>query len=290
MNQNSDKTQESFRRGRRVKGTTVASYAALIVATVFSLAPLFWALSTSLKIKTLIYAYPPKWLPIPLTFENYYQVLFHSHLPRHLINTVVVAFISIFIVLAISIHAAYAAARLRFRGREFTSFVILGASMVPIISLLTPLYGVWTRIGLFDTYIGLSLAYAAWQVPTAIWFIRGFVEAIPRELEEAAMVDGCSRWKCLYRIVLPIIQPGLAASGILIFIYIWNDFLLATTLTISEERRLVQVGLYHFINDTGVDWGRFMAHTSVGTLPIILMFIALQRRLLRGLVAGAMKG
>ncbi len=237
-----------------------------------------------------VLAYPPVWIPHPVTFEHYREVLFGSNMPRFLWNTLVVALMSILLVLALATHTAYAAARVRFRGRELTLFMILATSMVPIISLLTPLYLVWTRLGLHDSYLGMTLVYAAWQVPTAIWLIRGFVEAVPQGVEEAAMIDGCSQWQCLSRIVLPIIQPGLAATAILIFIYVWNDFLLATTLTISEERRLLQVGLYRYLGDLGVEWGRFTAYTVLATLPIILMFVALQKRLLKGLVAGAMKG
>jgi len=279
-------------RARRLRVTpgVVASYAFLGATVAFALGPLAWALLTSLKGKTQVLAYPPVWIPDPVTFEHYREVLFGSSMPRYLLNTLIVALVSIAITLALATHTAYAATRFRFRGREVTMFLILSASMVPIISLLTPLYLVWSWIGLHDSYLGVSLAYAAWQVPTAIWLIRGFVEAVPLEVEEAAMLDGCSPWQCFYRIVLPIIQPGLAAAGILIFIYVWNDFLLATTLTLSEERRLIQVGLYRYLSDLGVEWGRFTAYTVLATLPIVIMFVALQKRLMQGLVAGAMKG
>lgn len=277
-------------RRRRVTPAAVASYAVLVATSIFALAPLLWALLTSFKVKTQVLAYPPVWLPDPATLEHYRAVLFGSNMPRYLLNTLVVALASIAIAIVLATHTAYAATRFRFRGRELTLFLILSASMVPIISLLTPLYLAWSRVGLHDSYLGVALAYAAWQVPTAIWLIRGFVEAIPREVEEAAMIDGCGSWQCFYRIVLPIIQPGLAAAAILIFIYVWNDFLLATTLTISEERRLIQVGLYRYLSDLGVEWGRFTAYTVLATLPIVVMFVALQKRLLQGLVSGAMKG
>lgn len=278
----------SVRSGRMP--SVVASYAVLGAAALLAIAPLAWAVLTSLKVKTQVLAYPPVWWPSPFTLENYREVLFGSNMPRYLVNTLVVALISIVIALVLATHTAYAATRFRFRGREVTMFLILSASMVPIISLLTPLYLVWTRLGLHDSYLGVSLAYAAWQVPTAIWLIRGFVEAVPREVEEAAMLDGCGPWQSFYRIVLPMIQPGLAAAAILIFIYIWNDFLLATTLTLSEERRLIQVGLYRYLGDLGVEWGRFTAYTVLAVLPIVTMFVALQKRLMQGLTTGAMKG
>lgn len=278
-----------MRRARRLPAA-VGSYAILGAAALFALGPLGWAVLTSIKVKTQVLAYPPVWWPQPFTLENYREVLFGSNMPRYLMNTMVVALVSIVIALVLATHTAYAATRFRFRGRELTMFLILSASMVPIISLLTPLYLVWMRLGLHDSYLGVSLAYAAWQTPTAIWLIRGFVEAVPREVEEAAMLDGCGPWQSLYRIVVPMIQPGLAAAAILIFIYIWNDFLLATTLTLSEERRLIQVGLYRYLGDLGVEWGRFTAYTVLAVLPIVTMFVAVQKRLMHGLATGAMKG
>lgn len=274
----------------RFNPLTIGSYVVLLATSIFSLFPLLWAFLTSLKVKTQVLAYPPVWWPNPITFENYQNVLLGSNMPRYLFNTIIVGLLTVLIVLVLANHTAYAAARFKFRGKEIILFLILSASMVPIISLLTPLYLVWTKLGLHNSYIGLSLAYGAWQVPTAIWLMRGFIEAVPREIEEAAMMDGCGHWQSFYRVVFPIVQPGLAAAGILIFIFIWNDFLLATTLTITEERRMIQVGLYRYLSDLGVEWGRFTAYTILAILPIIAMFVTLQKRLLKGLVAGAMKG
>ncbi len=277
-------------RWPKVTVSVVLSYAVLVITGAAAIAPLLWALSTSVKTTTQVVAYPPRWLPDPPTFESYLQVVWRSPMPRHLLNTLIVAGISIALVLTVATHCAYGIARLRLRNRELLSFSILATAMVPIISVLPPLYSVYARLGLDDSYLGLSLVYSAWQVPTAMILVRGFIEAIPRELEEAAMIDGCSRRQCLYRIVFPIIQPGLVAAALLIFIYVWNDFLVATTLAISDERRMIQVGLYQYIGDVGIDWGRFMAYTVLASLPIIVLFLSLQRRLLRGLVAGAMKG
>jgi ABC-type glycerol-3-phosphate transport system permease component len=258
--------------------------------SIVALSPLVWALLTSLKPNTQIMLFPPVWLPDPIVFDHYKEVIFGSNMPRYFFNSFVVAVVAIFITLALATHTAYAASRFNFRGKEKIMFMILTASMVPVISLLTPLYLVWNQIGLYNTFMGLGLAYAAWQVPTAIWLIRSFIDAIPREVEEAALIDGCTQWQCFHQIVLPIIQPGLAAAGILTFIFVWNDFLFATALTISEDRRLIQVGLYRYLSDLGVDWGRFTAYTVLATLPIIVMFVTLQKRLLKGLVAGAVKG
>lgn len=265
-------------------------YGFLTLMSLVAMAPLVWAFLTSLKDSRQVMAYPPVWIPSPATLENYGAVIFDSNLVRYFANTFIVSAIAIALVLATASLAAYAATRFRFRGRETTMFLILATSMIPLVSLLTPFYIVWTQLGLYDTYLGLALAYSAWQLPTAILMIRGFVEAIPREIEEAAMVDGCTRWQVFRLIVLPIIQPGLVACAILILIFIWNDFLVGTALGISEERRLVQVGLYRFVGDLGVQWSKFTAYTVLAVLPVIVLFAFLRKRLVRGLVAGAMKG
>jgi ABC-type glycerol-3-phosphate transport system permease component len=255
-----------------------------------ALGPLLWSVLTSLKPASQVMAYPPVWWPSPITLENYVSVIFHSNMLRYFSNTLIVAGLAIAIVLFAASLAAYAATRFRFLGRELIMFVILATSMVPLVSLLTPFYIIWVKVGLYDTYLGMALAYAAWQLPTAVLMIRGFIEAIPYEIEEAAMVDGCSRWQCFFYIVLPIIQPGLVASGILMLVFIWNDFLIGTALGLSEEHRLVQVGLYRFIGDLGVEWGKFTAYVVMSVVPVIVMFLALRKRLVSGLVAGAVKG
>lgn len=265
-------------------------YAFLCLMVLVALGPLLWSVLTSLKQTSQVMAYPPVWWPSPITLENYVSVIFQSNMLRYFANTLIVAGLAIAIVLVAASLAAYAATRFRFLGRELIMFVILATSMVPLVSLLTPFYIIWVKVGLYDTYLGMALAYAAWQLPTAVLMIRGFIEAIPYEIEEAAMVDGCSRWQCFFYIVLPIIQPGLVASGILMLVFIWNDFLIGTALGLSEEHRLVQVGLYRFIGDLGVEWGKFTAYVVMSVVPVIVMFLALRKRLVSGLVAGAVKG
>lgn len=279
-----------MRSRRGIRPVEIVSYAVLALAALLAILPILWALLTSLKNMGEILAYPPVFVPSSVTIENYRSVIFGSGFLRYLFNTLLVAAIAIGIVLVAASHCAYAVSRIRFRGREGLMFLILTASMVPLVSLLSPLYLIWSSFGLYDTYFGMALVFAAWQTPTAVWLIRGFIEAVPYEIEEAAMIDGCSRWKCFYRIVLPIVQPGLVATAIVIFIFIWNDFLIATALTISDSRRLMQVGLYRYLGDLGVDWGRFSAYTILSIFPVVVVFVTLQKRLISGLVGGAIKG
>jgi ABC-type glycerol-3-phosphate transport system permease component len=277
-------------RRRRVRPVQVLSYVLLVLMALFAVLPILWALLTSVKDMGEILAYPPVFFPSSITIENYRSVIFGSGLLRYMFNTMFVAAIAIGIVLVGASHCAYAVSRIRFAGRESLMFLILAASMVPLVSLLSPLYLIWSGLGLYDTYLGMALVFAAWQMPTAVWLIRGFIEAVPYEVEEAAMIDGCSRLKCFYKIVFPIVQPGLVATAIVIFIFIWNDFLIATALTISDSRRLMQVGLYRYLGDLGVDWGRFSAYTILSILPVVVVFVTLQKRLISGLVGGAIKG
>ncbi len=277
-------------RGTHSLSQKIASYLIMLGASLFALSPLIWALLTSLKETNEILIFPPVWVPSRITLEHYRAVIFDSNVIRYMANTMLVAAVAILMILALGTHAAYAAARFRFRGRDTIMFVILFSSMVPLVSLLTPLYLVWARIDLYESYFGLALVFAAWQLPTTIWLIRGFIGAVPFEIEEAALIDGCSRWKCFYKIVLPIVQPGLTAAAIVVFIFIWNDFLVATTLSISEQHRMMQVGLYRYVGDLGVDWGRFTAYTILAIVPVVAIFVALQKRLISGLVAGSIKG
>lgn len=196
--------------------------------------PLVWALLSSVKDEQTMFAYPPRLLPDPLTFVHYHGVIFGTSLPRFFWNSLVVTGATVGLTLLVAVPGAYAAARFSFRGRESLLFLILSTAMIPGIAILVPLYMIARGVGLFDTHAALVLVYSAWQMPMTLWLLRGFIEAIPIELEEAAALDGCSRVGALWRIVVPLIRPGLLAAGIMVFVYVWNDFLIAVTITTSE--------------------------------------------------------
>jgi multiple sugar transport system permease protein len=187
--------------------------------------------------------------------------------------------------------AAYAAARFSFRGRSVLLLAILATSMIPGISILIPIYLLATRFDLLNSYTFMILVYCAWMIPQAIWFLKNFIEVIPFELEEAAMLDGCSRFDVMTKIIMPLIQPGIAAVAMLIFMFVWNDFLIGAVLATSEDKRTVQVGLVRFIQDSiGVWWGEFMAFAMLAIAPVLIAFIILQRRFVEGLTSGGIKG
>lgn len=277
------------RRQKRVIGSAAAALAALLVVAI-ALIPVWWGLVTSLKPAAQIMTFPPKWLPEPPTFASYVQVWQQSNLPIYFRNSIIVTLAALVVALVVSVHAAYALARFSFRGRNAVMVALLATSMIPGIAILVPLYDLAVHVKLYDTFAGLVIVYAAWNVPILVWLLRGFFESVPIELEEAARIDGCSRLKAFYKIVLPMSQPGLLAAAIMVIMFVWNDFLIAFALTISENRRLLSVGLYTYISNYGVEWGQLTAATMIALVPVIAVFFLLQRRLVEGLMAGALKG
>lgn len=266
------------------------TYFLLVCVSAISLFPLLWALSTALKHKSDVEAYPPRWLPASPTLSNFYNVIVETGTSQLFLNSTVVGLGSVLLCLLAATHAAYALARFTFPGKGILAFAVLMTSMVPEICILVPLFYLASAAELYDTYTILIVVYAAMQVPTMMWFLRGFFDTVPREIDEAAQIDGCTRWTVFYRVILPLSKPGLAAAALLIFIYVWNDFLFAFTLTISEGKRLLAVGLYQYISQYGVDWANLMALVVLALGPVVVLFLVLQRQFVSGLTAGATKG
>lgn len=269
---------------------SVLSYTLLIFASIFALGPIYWAINTSLKTQSAAITYPPKWFPQPVVFEHYAWVFQDPTMPRYFLNSILLALGTILVVAFVSIHAAYAAARFSFSGKNGLLFLLLATIMIPGIVTLIPLYLITIKLGLHNTFIALILVYASWQTPTAIWLLRGFFESIPKELEESAMIDGCSRIGAFYRVILPLAQPGLAAAAIINFVYVWNEFIIALNLTSSDKIRPVTVGLKFLVGESGILWGKITAASVLALIPIIVLFIFLQQRFIQGLTAGAVKG
>lgn len=261
----------------------------LLGALIFAVLPILWGISTAFKDASIAESFPPTWLPDPPTLANFHRIFTGSNFGRYMFNSALVCLITIATTLVIAIPAGYAAARWEFRGKNPLLYFILSMGMVPGICILVPLYLLVSYIGIYDTYLGLVVVYTAWQAPTAVWIMRGFFEALPRELEEAAYIDGCTRLKALRLIVLPLAQPGMAAVAILTFIYVWNEFLIAYALTISDNRRTIQSGLYLYVTQSGIEWASLMAAAVTALVPPMLAFSVLQSRFIQGLTRGAVK-
>lgn len=277
-------------RARRFPWENVATYAVLLLASAFVLVPLLWGLSTSLKEPSDVFASPPRWIPPTIDLTNYTKGLLTPKFLRYIGNSLLVVAGALVVSVALAVHAAYAVSRFRFAAKEALLFLVWSTVMIPGVSIIVPLYLLAVDIGVYDTLFVVILAYSAWLVPTLIWLLRGFIDTIPYELEESAFVDGCGRLKAFYVVVLPLLRPGLAAASVLVFVTIWNDFLLAFSLTLRDENRLLQVGLYSFVTELGIEWGPLMAATIGSTVPVVIAFALLQRSFIQGLTGGAVKG
>ena len=268
----------------------ILSYLLLLLACVIVLIPIVWFVSTSFKPYVKTIEYPPKWIPDPFTLENYSFILFGSNAMRYVMNSLIVSGMTIIFTLILAAHIAYATARYKFRLKNALLFIILMTSMIPGICVITSLYVISVELHMHDTYKVLIIIFTAGQIPTQVWLLKGFFEKIPIELEESAKLDGVSTLGGFYKIVVPLSTPGIAAGSVLVFVNVWNDWLISATMTISEGMRLINVGLFDYIKDLGVDWGKFTAYSLLSILPILILFLSVQKYFIQGLTAGATKG
>jgi len=275
--------------GRRRRRTNPLVYVALVAASAFAVLPLLWGLSTSFKSESATLS-DQGWIPQDFTLENYRLVLFESKIPLYLGNTLLVAGLTVIATIIVAVFGAYAAARFRFRGKTTSLFLILMTSMIPGIAILVPLYFLAVSLGLYDTYAVMIIIYTAWQIPTVIWMLKGFFESVPDSIEEAGRVDGASHFRVMVQLVFPLAVPGIAAAAVISFVYVWNDFLIASTMISTDDKRLVAVGLYNYLSQYGIVWGQLTAAVVISIIPIVIVFVLMERRIVAGLSAGATKG
>ena len=266
------------------------TYIALILASLISMFPVLWAITTALKTDSEVNSFPPTLLPGKLNLGNFSAVIFQSDFPKYLLNSVIVTVICILVATLIAAHAAYALTNFRIRYKKQMMFIILMTSMVPPVAMLVPLYMLSVKLGLYDTRFLLILIYTAWRVPVLAWILRGFFEKLPKELMEAGIIDGCSQAMVFYRIILPISKPGIVSAALLSAVYVWNDFLVSSTFTTKNELRMLSIGLYNYISQYGIQWGKLMAAVTISIVPIVILFVLLQRHFVEGMAAGAVKG
>jgi ABC-type glycerol-3-phosphate transport system permease component len=218
------------------------------------------------------------------------NVLQNTGLALWILNTINVGVPTTILSLIFSVSGAYALSRFRFRGRGLAGLLILVTQMIPGTILIIPLYLIFKSLGLVNTYPALIIAYATIGLPFCIWMLKGYFDAIPIELEEAAAVDGCTRVMILWKIVAPLSLPGLTVTAMFAFVLVWNDLVLAITLVTSPAMRTNAVGLSSFIGELGTSWGEIMSASVISSIPILLLFLILQRYMVFGLTAGAVKG
>lgn len=275
-----------MRRGRML--LKLASYAWVLAFLAIVLFPVVWIGLQSLKSYFDVIAVPPRFVFTP-TLANYRSVLADTGFLRAALDSLVVSVGAVGLSLAIGVPFAYAISRFDFRGREDVAFFILSTRMLPAIVVIVPFVQIFNRIGLTDSYAGLILAHVLVCIALVVWVMRGFFNAIPIELDEAAIVDGASPLRTFFSIVLPLARPGLVSVASLSFLLSWNEFLFALSLTSFDVRTLPVFMATEFIGFLAVDWARLSAAGIMATLPIVIMVAVLQRHLVSGLSLGAVK-
>lgn len=261
----------------------------ILIYTVF---PFIWALLAAVKPNEDISSTPTRYLPSKFYWGNLDYVFHQRDFLYALRNSIIASIATVVIALIFGALAAYALGRIRFRGRNITLYVILAMTMFPAIAILGSLFQMMRRFDLYNTIPGLVLTYMTFTLPFTVWVLANFFKAMPRELEEAALVDGSSPFQAFYKIMLPLAMPGLVTTGLLAFIAAWNEFLFSLTFTNTYAARTVQPAIASFRGNTQYDepWGSIMAAAVVVTVPLVILVLIFQRKILAGLTAGAVKG
>ncbi len=275
---------------RRMRGEAVAAYAVALGFAFFAIFPVLWALITSLKPERDIITRDIVLWPNPATLHNYVAIWTQSNLPQLMWNSAITTCITVTVCVLAGTPAAYCVSRYRFRGRNQLLLFYLVLRMFPVVLMVIPLFIIMRKVGLLDTHLGLALAYTAFLLPIFIWMMKGFFDAIPIDLEEAARIDGCSRMGAMVRVILPLVQGGLWACAVFIGISAWNEYLFALMLTTSSGSRTWPVGLQLMVGEFQLPWGALSAGGILSILPVLVLFAVVQRSMVRGLAAGAVKG
>ena len=253
--------------------------------------PAYWMINTALKKQNEWQNYTPHFIPEHPTFRNFTGAFHAANFGIDLWNSFLITFATLLVSLVVGFLGALAIARFHFHGKKVVIFTVLLVQMVPLIVLVIPITQTLNTLQLRDTLSGIILTYLVFTVPYTVWTLRGFIANIPRELDEAAMVDGCTRWQTFYRIILPLTGPGLVATSVYGFIQAWNEFILITTINHNQRK----VNMMAWLVDTsvgsrGTDWGVLMAGATITSIPVVILFLAIQKNIATGLTAGAVKG
>jgi ABC-type glycerol-3-phosphate transport system permease component len=277
--------------GKGIEWRKVGRYAAVVFVVFVSLAPLYWTFATSVKSGVELNVSPPTLVPHTFSLENYATDLGLSTFTRDLLNSAIIAAITTILALIVGVLCAYAIARMKFRGVAIVLGITLSVQMIPLIAMVGPLFVFFTGpLPIYNTYAALIIPDLVITLPITVWFMTSFFRDLPPDLEEAARVDGASRLRALWDIIVPLTAPGVFASAILSFIAVWNDFLFGLTLTTDQNAQPVTVGVTRFAGEHTIPWGEIAAAAVIVTIPLVIVVLFLQKRIVAGLTAGAVKG
>lgn len=265
-------------------------YFSILVFTFLTIFPLAWVFTTSLKPNNEAISFPPKLIPSNPTLDNYYFVLTNSVILKSITNSLIVSFGSMALNVTVSAFAGYALARYQFKAKGILFSLILGLFMIPIVINIVPLYIILAKVGLLNSLLSLILTFQILIIPLNVLLLKNYFETIPKELEEAALIDGCSTFGVLRRITLPLSMPGFAIAAILSFIFSWNEFVLPVVLSNSPNSTLFQVALYQFISLYRIEWGYLTAGIIIAIIPVILLIVGFQKQMITGFTLGSLRG
>ena len=274
----------------RKQAKALLLYAIVVVACVLAFFPVYWMIVTAMLSPNNIFVYPPTLFPPQLSLDSFKQIVESKPVLTWFGNTIFISATTTLLALFFSTFGAYSLSRFRYRGRVMMIALILITQMLPVPLFVIPLYVIFRDLQLLDTFAGLVVAYTTFTLPLCVWTLKGFFDGVPVEIEEAAMIDGCSRVGALFRIVLPLSLPGLAATTIFALINCWNEFILPLTLINSQSQWVMSVGLSSFIGEYLIPWNQIAAAAIVMVLPIVVAFAFLQQYLISGLASGGVKG
>ena len=268
----------------------IRHYLLIAAYVLFALFPLFWLVKVSITPNSLLYSEGVRLLPSRVSLEHYASVLSHTQFPMYFRNSVIVSVATSFVVALFATSAGYGFSRFKFHGKAWIVGMMLVTQMFPLVMIIAPIFKILSPLGLTNSLTGLVVVYSAFNVPFASFLMQTFIDAVPRDLEEAAMLDGATRLGAAWRVVIPLTLPGLAATMGFVFTAAWGELLFALMLNSSSDASTFPVGLLSFVSKFSVDFGQMMAAGVLALVPVCVFFVFMQRYLVQGLTAGAMKG
>ncbi|MEW6264609.1 MAG: carbohydrate ABC transporter permease [Thermodesulfobacteriota bacterium] len=278
-----------MRPGSRRLFSRIETYGFLVLVSVFALLPFAWMLSTSLKTEAEAFRLPPTWIPINFTLDAYVNMLVKKNFGLYFLNSTIVSLATAILSTFFGALAGYGFSRFVFKGRKTLIGFFLATQMLPGVLLVGPYFKILSQLGLYDTRIGLVVAFLTICLPFSTWMMKGFIDRVPEALDQAALIDGCSRLGVFFRVILPISAPGMVATIIFAFLLAWGDLLWVICLTSTEAMITVTLGIARTVGEFRIAWPMLMSGALMGGMPAIILYLLLQRLLVQGLTAGAVK-